>query len=370
MSNTFLTPSAIVRDASILTANRLIAGNLISRQVEQTFAEKVGDEVTVTIPPIYTAAEFTGTTSAQNATQTSKKVKLAKHLYIRVDLTTKEKSYELDDFTKNVTIPAVTALTEKIDTYLIGRIAGGFSRNLVGTAGTAPATAAHIIAGRKVLVDNRVSNTGRVSILGSTAEANFLNLAEFKNRDYGDDAPAGLREAILADRYGLRFVVDPSSGTHDFGDKAGTVLSNGVNQTGTSVAVDGFTAATGTIYMGARFTFAGNSTVYTVIEDATIASNATTLKLDKALAATIADGTALTWATAHTQDVIYHPAAVAGAIVAPSPLMVNSAVQAFGDLGLRVSMSSSTLSLSDSIVYDVLVGAEVIHTIGGAVYQG
>lgn len=370
MPNEFLTPSAIVRDASILAADRLIAGNLVSRSTEATFAEKVGDSVKVTVPPILTASEFEGSTTAQDAQQSEVDVTIEKHLYVRVDLTTKQKTMQLDDFTKNVTVPAVTALGDKIDQYFIRKIAGGFSRNLTGTAGTAPSTAAHIIAGRKILVDNRVRNDGRIALIGSTAEANFLNLAEFKSRDYGDDAPVGLRNAILADRYGLRFVVDPNSGTFNFGDTAGTVLVNGGSQTGASVVVDGFTAATGTVYAGTRFSIAGNSTTYTVIADATIAGNAATLVLDQSLAASPSDNAAVTFKTAHTSDVIYHPAAVAGAIIAPSPLMVNSAIQTFNGLSLRVSMSSSTASLSDSIVYDVYVGSKVIQATGGTIFQG
>ena len=70
MGNTFLTPTMVARDAAIALDNRLIVGNAVARDKENMFtAAKIGDSVTVTVPPaVSDASEFTCSTSASDAT--------------------------------------------------------------------------------------------------------------------------------------------------------------------------------------------------------------------------------------------------------------------------------------------------------------
>jgi hypothetical protein len=49
---------------------------------------------------------------------------------------------------------------------------------------------------------------------------------------------------------------------------------------------------------------------------------------------------------------------------------VGSAVEQFNGFAVRVSMSSSTVALADSVVYDVLVGCQVAQAKGGVVLCG
>ena len=82
------------------------------------------------------------------------------------------------------------------------------------------------------------------------------------------------------------------------------------------------------------------------------------------------DGAAITFEAAGYSNIIYHPYAVAGAIVAPQPLAMGSAVESFNGVSIRVSMDSSITSLADSIVYDVFVGCRVIQPEGGCLVAG
>lgn len=72
----------------------------------------------------------------------------------------------------------------------------------------------------------------------------------------------------------------------------GTVLVNGGSQTGTSLTVDGLTAAP---QAGDTFTIAGVELVYTVTADATVSSGAATLTISPALDTSPADNAALTF---------------------------------------------------------------------------
>lgn len=376
MSNTFITPTLVARDAAIASANRLIVGNLISRDKEGQFtANKVGDEIKVTIPPAVTdASEFTGSTAASDQTETQVGLKIEKHFYKRVDLTTKQKSLELSDFTRLVTVPAISGLMASADKFMLRKMQV-FRQNLVGTVGNRPSTMAHIAAATKKLDDLFVNPNGRIALIDSTVKESLSQLAQFQSRDYGDDAPAGLRDGTLGRRYGFLFAMDQHLGaftrSEAAGDITGTVLTNGTPAVGaTTISIDGITNATGTIYAGTVFTLAGDTTRYVVAKDATIASNAADLEITPALVAAPGDGAALTFEAAGYSNLVYDPYAVAGAIIPPVPLAVNSAVEFYNGVGVRVSMGSSLVSLSDSIVYDIFVAGRVIQPNGGALFAG
>jgi hypothetical protein len=373
MGNTFITPVAVARDAAIASAERLVVGNLVSRDKENMFtAAKVGDEVKVTVPPAVTdASEFTGSTAASDQTEVEVGVKLEKHFYKRIDLTSKQKSLELSDFTRLVTVPAVTGIMDSVDKYIL-RNMQVFRRNLTGTVGNRPSTMAHIAAATKKMNDLRITKAGRVALIDTTAEESFSQLSQFQSQDYGPDAPAGLREAILGRRYGFNFQTDVNAGAFDRGDIAGTLKVSAEAVAGaTSVVIKAFSGATGTVKAGTVFVVAGDTTRYVVRKDAAIAGNVATVEVYPAVAITMDADDAVTVEAAGYSNLAFHPGAVAAAIVAPTPLAGgNSVVQSFNGVSIRVSMDSSIVTLSDSIVYDVFVGARVIQPDGGALFCG
>lgn len=368
------------RDAALLLKSNCVASMLSNHDVEQRFvASKTGGTVNVkyrNLPTAYLDEDTAGKKTLQDsdAGSSSVAVDATNYIHVKHELDSKELTYELEDFTREITAPAMVSIAEQIDQFFIRRIAGGFARNLVGTAGTAASTKAHILAGVKQLNDNKVSRNGRVAIIGTQAESNFLQLDEFVNNDYGQDGPNALREALLSRRYGVDWYMDQNAGVFEQGDEAGTVLVAGGSQSGTALAVDGFTAATGKIREGTRFTVAGNATVYTVTADTAIASNAASLPITPALAATPSDNAAVTFQTPFTSDVIYNRNAVAAAIVAPAPLAQASAIARTEDgISVRMSFESSfsgSNGATDSVLFDVYVGSKVIRPEMGTILQG
>jgi hypothetical protein len=376
MANTFITPTMVARDASILLDDRLIVGNVVTRDKEAEFtANKPGDSIKVSIPPSFAAAsEFTSSTSATDATETQIDLTLEKHFYVRVDLTSKQKSLELSDFTRLVTKPAIDSLGEACDQYILKQLQV-FRATLGGAVANRPSTAAHIAALNKALNDNKVRQIGRVALVDTTVEASLLQLAQFTSVDYGADSAAGLRNATLGDRYGFRWLRDANLGAFSrsaaANDIAGSPAVDGtVAAGGTTLHIDGVTNAAGTIRAGCTFTIAGDSTRYVVRKDSTFASNEGDLVIYPALQAQATDDAAITFEAAGYMNLGFHPAAVSAAIVAPTPLAVNSAVERYNGLAVRVTMDSSISSLSDSIVYDVFVGCRVVNPLGGALFCG
>jgi hypothetical protein len=379
MGNTFVTPEMVARDAAITLDDRLIVGNLVARDKEGLFtAGKIGDSVKVTVPPAVTeASEFSGSTSAGDLTETEIDLTLEKHLYKRIDLTTKQKSLELSDFTRLVSVPAMQGIALSIDKFFL-RNMQVFRRNLTGTVGNRPSTAAHVAAANKTLNDLFVVSSGRIALVDTTVEASLTQLNNWSSQDYGADGPSALREGFLARRWGFDFIRDANLGAFSrsaaANDIAGTVVTkddaNALAVGDTQIVIDGITSATGTIYAGTAFVLAGDTTRYVVRKDAAIASNTATLTITPGLVADPGDGAALTFEAAGYSNLVYHPNAVAGAIVAPTPLAVGSSVASFRGISVRVSMDSSLTSLADSIVYDVYVGCRVIEPNGGALFCG
>ena len=72
----------------------------------------------------------------------------------------------------------------------------------------------------------------------------------------------------------------------------GTVLVNGAGQSGSTIAMDGFTVAP---RIGDTFTIAGVAKIYTVLADATLSSGAATLSITPALTSSPADNAAVSW---------------------------------------------------------------------------
>ncbi len=379
MGNTFVTPEMVARDAAITLDDRLIVGNLVARDKEGLFtAGKIGDSVTVTVPPAVTeASEFSGSTSAGDLTETEIDLTLEKHFYKRIDLTTKQKSLELSDFTRLVSVPAMQGIALSIDKFFL-RNMQVFRKNLTGTVGNRPSTAAHVAAANKTLNDLFVISSGRIALVDTTVESSLTQLNNWSSQDYGADGPSALREGFLARRWGFDFVRDANLGAFsrsaDANDIAGTVVTkddaNALAIGDTQIVIDGITSATGTIYAGTAFTLAGDATRYVIRKDAAIVGNTATLTITPGLVADPGDGAVLTFEAAGYSNLVYHPNAVAGAIVAPTPLAVGSSVASFRGISVRVSMDSSITSLSDSIVYDVFVGCRVIEPNGGALFCG
>ncbi len=370
MSNKFIDPSVIARMASIELDNRLITGNLISRDVEAQFANKVGDSVKVVVTPeVEEAQEFTGTTSATAVVEREQDVVLQKHFYSKVALTTKEMTLSLEDFAGTILAPRMTGLGASIDKYFIAKMAGGFRRNVAGTMANRPSTIAHYLAASKVLDDKWVPEQGRIMLHDTTVHNTFLQLKEFNDLTLG--AQNVLQNLQINDRAGATWVKDAHLDLFNAGDIDGTVTASGTAGAST-IALAALTAATGTILEGTSFTIAGNATRFVVTADTAIAANAVAaLPIYPALPAGFSPSTAVVTFLASYQNMLYVPSSVVGAIVAPAPLLgAQSATYSVNGLSVRASYDSSISTLGSSLVLDVFVGARVIQPNGGVIVAG
>ncbi len=371
MSNTFVTPLAVVRDAAIYLAKRLHVASHISRKVESAFSGKVGDTVKVKVPiEVTEAKEFVTATEADAITEKSVDVKLEKHFYKRVSLTTKDKKLSLDDFTRTITNPLMSGIGLSIDKYLIRKMQIGFVNSFAGTITSRPSTTAHFLAGHKLLDDAYVTPQGRVGLIDTTVKQSLLGDEKFINSLYGADN--ALRDLNLGYRLGANWDCDPASGAFDRGDIAGTIkVKTTASAAATQLALKGLTAATGVVREGTAFTIAGDTTRYVVTADATIASNEAIVKVSPAIAGGATEDDVVTIEGARYGNFLFVPGSFAGAIVAGDPLPgMDSVIYTYEGVTVRFSQDGSLTSLSSDAVFDVMVGGYVIDPKGGAIVGG
>lgn len=368
MGNSLVTVDQLARDASLLMTDRLRVARACSTRTESLFANKVGDSVKIQIPPVFTGQSQGASVSvtAEDMTQGSETVTIEKHFTVAVNITSKERTMKLDDFNRNVTVPAVNRLKDLVDSYLLLKCHG--LQLWSGTGGTAPSTVAHIVAARKLLQDAKLSGD-YMGVISTTTEASLLQLAQFQSRDYAGDVATV--DGMLGKRFGIDWLVTPNTSSFTRGDVAGTVLVNNASTAigNTTLPVDAFTNATGTVYAGTHFTVAGDTTVYVVTADATKASNAATLSIYPPLQVAVANDALVTFKAAATDDFVLVRGALAAAIIAPAPLAVGSAIANVDGMGVRVTSGTSTANLSDTIVFDVMCGATAAHRYAGGIWQ-
>lgn len=374
MANTFLNSDIINRTVKTILDMRQGVLSRVNRTIEGDFKPDQGDEVKVQIlSPGADAEDYSGSLTAADRTESYKTVKLTGHPHKVAEITSKEKRLDIYDFTGQVVMPLVRDVVRTIEKRHVLKMAAGFARNLVGTAGNDPSTLAHLIAGVKQLKDNKVPyGLGYNGIITTGAWANLAGLTQMTSGDYGANRPASLQNGSLPPVVGIRELFDTQLvGDFDQGDVAGTVLVNGASESGTSLAVDGFTAETGTVKAGTRFTIDGIAgTTFTVTADATLESNATTLSIYPALPSSPSDDAAITFETAFKENIVYYPGAVASAVIAPEPLgsVKESTVISYGNARLRVSILQS--NLEELIVVDSFEGCKVLMEDAGVIVNG
>ena len=188
--------------------------------------------------------------------------------------------------------PAVHGASQSGTTLIIGNIhqtpEAGDTLTVTGVTGT------YTIASGGVSYDatnNRATLTLTGALASSPANAAAVTFATTTSKYLALGCGVFLDKVIVARNDDL-FNVSSSTVTHINVPNYGTVLVNGASQTGSSLIVDGLTAAP---QAGDVFKVAGIDLVYTVTADATVSSGGATVAINPALASSPADDAVITF---------------------------------------------------------------------------
>lgn len=206
MANTFLTPDIIAREALMVLRNNAVMANLVHRDYSNEFVAGVGDTITIRKPAKFDAKEYAGSISVQDATEEGVAVKMDKHLDVSFAVTSKQMAMNIEDFSKQLLVPAMQAFQDKIDSYLLG-----LSADVTNKVTASGSIKDDVVDARKHLTTAAAPLTERRFVYGSDTEADLLKTDLFVSAEKVGDEGTALREASLGRKYGMDFYVDQNA---------------------------------------------------------------------------------------------------------------------------------------------------------------
>ena len=257
MANTLPVIDDITLAALDVFENELVAAKACSRKLEKGFGVKGaqrGDSVRIRKP-----AQFTVRTgqawAGQDITEQYDTLTLDYQKGIDFSMSSKERKLDLNSLTDQVLKPAIVRLANEVDKDIL-QVASRATFNAVGTPGTTPTTMqTYIDAGVKLTNFTCPRGDGQRHLMinpemeGDIAYAlrDYFNPSK-KISGVFDSAEMGMYAA------GMNWSMDQNVYTHTVGVYAGTPRINGANQSGSSLATDGWTSTS--LTEGDRFTIA------------------------------------------------------------------------------------------------------------------
>ena len=206
MANTFLTPDIIAREALMVLRNNAVMANLVHRDYSGEFVAGVGDTITIRKPATFEAKEYAGSISVQDANETGVPVKMDKHLDVSFAVTSKQLSMDIEDFSKQLLVPAMQAFADKVDQYLLG-----LKADVTATVSATDAVQDDVVDARSKLTKAAAPLTDRRFVYGTDMEAKLLKTDLFVSAEKVGDEGTALREASLGRKFGMDFYVDQNA---------------------------------------------------------------------------------------------------------------------------------------------------------------
>ena len=208
MPNTFLTPDVIAREALMVLRNNAVMANLVHRDYSSEFVAGVGDTVTIRKPATFDAKEYAGAIVVQDANESGVPVKMDKHLDVSFAVTSKQLTMDIEDFSKQLLVPAMQAFADKVDQYLLG-LKADITNNVPATADVKN----DVIDARAYLTKAAAPLTERRFVYGTDTETKLLKTDLFISAEKVGDEGTALREASLGRKYGMDFYIDQNADT-------------------------------------------------------------------------------------------------------------------------------------------------------------
>lgn len=269
MANTILTPTAVTRQIQKVLHGKLFLAKMVNRQYDSQYqgdGAKEGADIKIRLPNKYTLR--TGKNAvAQDTTERSVTLTRATQIGVDMQFSSAELTMEMQDFSKRIIEPAAAIVASAIENTIAAQFVN--VPNLVGSAGTTPASMLTILQAGARLDDNLVPRDGnRYVALSPTAMSSMVDSYKGlfqKASAIGDQFESGLIEDMATGfKWGMCPVINPHV------NSAGVVTGITVNDSAiangdTTVTVNSTTTA---YSAGTIVTFAG---CYAVNEETKVA---------------------------------------------------------------------------------------------------
>lgn len=357
MSNTLLTPSIIAKEALMVLESNLTMVPLVHTDYSNEFAQ-VGDTITIRKPATFIAKNFTGTTSVQDITEGSATVKLDRFRDVTANVTSKQMTLDIKDFSMQVIEPAMRSLAQAVDTDLL-TVGVASAANTV-TATSSPTNLADIASLGKALDKQKVPVTERRLIVHPDHKYAYALTDNLSKVAYAGSSET-LRNYELERVYG--FDTFMSQNLPDCGAAtSGTATAYKVTATAgaTKVALSSMSATTATIKDGDTFIIDGY--MYRFTEDETASSSAIAeIDIDQPIHKSFTNEDAIVIKKPHS--LAFHKNGLA-LVHRPIALPLDGrGAYATSDNGLtiRVVFDYNSSTKTDTVSFDILYGITALN---------
>lgn len=270
MSNSIITSSIITNTTLAVIHNNLGLAGTIDRQYDDSFA-KTGSKAGATINirrPVQFQVRTGNVASLQDINETTTPLTIQDPIGIDWSFSDVDLTLSIDKFASRYLEPAGKRLATALDMLVAAKI--NSVANSTGTPGSFPTTQAGIATlmtnAGAILDDNAAPMDERYMLLNP--QSNAKSVASMSTMFNPNDAISKqYRTGMMGAAFGFEFMRSQNILTHTNGTWGTTPLVNGANQgttnTGatdnpyaatTSLITDGWTATTGTVAVGDRFT--------------------------------------------------------------------------------------------------------------------
>lgn len=385
MANTFLTSDILAREAVLLLENNLVMGNLANRTWEGEFqSARQGDSIRIRKPASMTVTEFTNngsnTTTPQSVTETSTTLTLEKLFDVSFQVTSKEMTLSIDDFNERLMRPAMAAMAQKIDSYILGKFTevGGLAE--VNDTFGAPSTIQNVAKIVEKLNNQKAPMSRRAMVVSPRTQTALYGVSEFtKVNERGPEGVGAIREAAMGRFLGMDFYMDQNVQKHTAGSMAADATqdalaidnASGYSKGDTTIHVDGATTATSAIAVGdvIRITYdSGNEFEHTVTTAVTFSSSEGDVVISPPLYEDVSDNAVVAFvqdgAGTSEQNIAFTPEALALVMVNLSEPLgpgTDSTTMSYRGFSLRTTITYDHSKKVDLVSVDALVGAKFVQ---------
>lgn len=356
MSNNFLTPQIVAKEALMVLQSNLVMADLVHRDYSDEFVG-VGDTVSIRKPAKFVAKNFTGQTMPQDITEGSVPVKLDRFRDVTVAVDAKQLSLDIADFSEQVITPAMQAIAQAVDEDLL--CAALESAGYVKSGTQSPTDLADIADLAKRMDLNKVPMQNRRLVLHPTHKYRYALTENLSNVSYAGDSQT-LRDALLGRIYTLDTYMDqnaPDSSAAAPGTATGYKVTGTAGET--AVSLSGVTPATATVKKGDAFILGGR--LYRFAADATASGGAIASVAIEEPLADAADAAQATPITAPV-SLAFHRNGLA--LVTRQLALPMGAAQAgyasAGGLAVRVVYDYDSDHKTDKVSFDMIYGVQAL----------
>lgn len=373
MSNVFVTPQIVAREGLRVLKNKLPVTSLVHRDYEAEFrSAKIGDTVTIRTPPSFSVDTFDPGTGVvtQDIKQGSAQITLENIFDISIEVTAKDMTLSLDNFSRTVIEPVMVEFADKIEGYILGK-ANALYHMSTSTFPNSVATAAWLDSYLDLM---KVPSNRRWGILGSKSKSDFLGIEKLTLADTRGDSIA-VRDAAIGRVLGVDYLSSPKVQRQAAGTLSVTTLAvnnGGGYAAGVSTMNMDAVSVTGSTAIGSTFTIAGvfmqdgvTPQNFVITNSVTAAANALTgVTFAPALPVAVANDAVITvYQTAHAMNLIGDPRGLAFVSVPMEmPIMGARPAEVLSSEGVsvRVVYDYDPKYKTNKVSFDMLVGAKVI----------